>query len=500
MVPPKRFLFLLLVVFGLLLIWIIIFPTGKIVLSQDLTLNFTSFDVLLGNKPSLEKNTKVNTIVSTQNKDTVDLFAIDSPKKTTQSTSNPLFDVNNYTQLDSIKYVIELPTDNKQALYPFFQSLDSIAQPNNNQLIRVFHYGDSQIEGDRITSTLREKLQRQFGGSGVGLFGLMEVNEIRSSLEMKSSKGWVKSAIYGRLNLDKSFKKYGPMVSVFRYYGINNDSVAVETIKPFVTFRKSKSAYSRARKMDKFSLFYVNNTTQEGDFSISFGKKTIPDKLPISPVMAQKSWMLNDSFKSVTLQFFPKEGIKSPDLYACSFDGERGIAVDNIAMRGASGTDFHRMDNAYYATLVKQLNVKLMIVQFGVNVVPTVLSNYDFYEKQYTRELFRLRKNNPDVAILVVGVSDVAIKEGVDYISSPNIESIRDAQRNAAMKTGCAFWDLYQAMGGKNSMVQWVNATPSLAEKDFTHFNFRGARIIGEMLYNAIIKEYVAYKKNLVLN
>jgi lysophospholipase L1-like esterase len=68
------------------------------------------------------------------------------------------------------------------------------------------------------------------------------------------------------------------------------------------------------------------------------------------------------------------------------------------------------------------------------------------------------------------------------------------------LKTGCAFWDLYQAMGGKNSMVQWVNATPSLAEKDFTHFNFRGARIIGEMLYNAIIKEYVSFKKKEIVN
>ena len=31
------------------------------------------------------------------------------------------------------------------------------------------HYGDSQIECDRITSLLRQRFQEEFGGMGVGL-------------------------------------------------------------------------------------------------------------------------------------------------------------------------------------------------------------------------------------------------------------------------------------------------------------------------------------------
>lgn len=81
-------------------------------------------------------------------------------------------------------------------------------------------------------------------------------------------------------------------------------------------------------------------------------------------------------------------------------------------------------------------------------------------------------------------------KEGEDYVSHPNIEFIRDAQRRAAFKAGCAFWDLYEAMGGKNSMPSWVFADPPLANKDFTHFTPKGARLVSEMLYKALMIAY----------
>ena len=36
--------------------------------------------------------------------------------------------------------------------------------------VRIMYYGDSQIEGDRITSFLRHILREQYGGAGPGLF------------------------------------------------------------------------------------------------------------------------------------------------------------------------------------------------------------------------------------------------------------------------------------------------------------------------------------------
>jgi lysophospholipase L1-like esterase len=40
-------------------------------------------------------------------------------------------------------------------------------------------------------------------------------------------------------------------------------------------------------------------------------------------------------------------------------------------------------------------------------------------------------------------------------------------------------------MGGENSMSAWVS--DDLAQKDYTHFTYKGARFVGEMLYNSIM-------------
>ena len=84
----------------------------------------------------------------------------------------------------------------------------------------------------------------------------------------------------------------------------------------------------------------------------------------------------------------------------------------------------------------------------------------------------------------------MSVKENGEYTTYSNLEPVRDALKKAALESGCAFWDMYEAMGGRNSMPSWVFADPPLAISDFVHFNPRGARIIGEMFYNAFIYEY----------
>jgi hypothetical protein len=59
-------------------------------------------------------------------------------------------------------------TDSRAYLAAFYAALDSAS----SQSVRVVHYGDSQIEEDRITNVLRERWQKAYGGGGVGLIPL----------------------------------------------------------------------------------------------------------------------------------------------------------------------------------------------------------------------------------------------------------------------------------------------------------------------------------------
>ena len=43
-------------------------------------------------------------------------------------------------------------------------------------------------------------------------------------------------------------------------------------------------------------------------------------------------------------------------------------------------------------------------------------------------------------------------------------------------------------------MVKWVEEEPAMANKDYTHFNYRGAKKVATMLYEHLNKGYEQYK------
>ncbi len=195
--------------------------------------------------------------------------------------------------------------------------------------------------------------------------------------------------------------------------------------------------------------------------------------------------------KSFKIEF---ENVESPDIYGISLDAISGVAVDNLSFRGSSGTEFSRINYKQFKQMASYLNSGLIILEFGVNVVPYQTRSYSFYQRALTRELNYLKKVFNNTPILVIGVSDMSQRKGNYYASYPNIEKILEAQRLAALNANCIFWDLYHAMGGENSMPGWVFAEPSLARKDFTHFNRKGGHIVAQMLFNALMEEYEKYK------
>ena len=156
-------------------------------------------------------------------------------------------------------------------------------------------------------------------------------------------------------------------------------------------------------------------------------------------------------------------------------------------MRGSSAVGFNKMSQELYHKQLEVLNVRAIILQYGINVIPNIRSDYEYYKSLLTKQLQSIRAANPGVSILVIGPSDMSKNEGGTMVSYSNIPLVRDAMREAALSSGCCFWDLYEAMGGENSMVAWVNK--GLAQKDYTHFSYKGSKYISEMLFDALMEK-----------
>ena len=69
-----------------------------------------------------------------------------------------------------------------------------------------------------------------------------------------------------------------------------------------------------------------------------------------------------------------------------------------------------------------------------------------------------------------------------------------EQMKHQSLKAGASYWDLYDAMGGKNSMFAWVNN--GLAGKDYVHFSTKGASKASQLFYNAFISAYKDWELN----
>lgn len=422
---------------------------------------------------------------------------------------------------------IQYPDNSNKALHAFLESLFNTEQTGT--LIRILHFGDSQLEGDRISDYFRNRMQLRFGGYGPGIVLPLDVSRSRISIRQSESRDWEKYAIYGKR---KEFpgRYYGIGGSTYRYAGnyqvktgedtvinqiFHSDTIIAENkevtilvdsavftwdtvIVPiyetrevqssWLRYRNATQSYPRVRKISQARLFYGAEEPVEVMVSVDGKDKPmiLRDALPFH--MVRLSGPVN---KELTLTF---NGGVSPYIYGIALDGDSGVAVDNFPMRGSSGLGFEKIDRGLLRVMVTKLNARLIIMQYGINVIPNPRTSYAFYERMFKAQLKALKAANPGVSILVIGPSDMSRKRGDQFVSYPNIPLIRDAMKNAAFANGCAFWDLYEAMGGENSMVGWVQSKPALAHLDYTHFSTRGARYVGEMLYEALMLEYERFK------
>jgi len=394
---------------------------------------------------------------------------------------------------ETASLTVQFPDSTKPyQLDHFFASLQDI--PVKHHLIRVLHYGDSQIEGDRVSDFLRTRLQNRFGGCGVGLVPLLEKQAFRATLKTDFAPNLTKYATYGD-NRSNRGGRYGLLCSTFKFSPPSGGEAgsSSQTYRSWVRFRKSSSTTdANANQIQNVKLLYYSpNTKLAADVMVD-KDSTYRHLLDRSPGLTVATRPVTANFQRLTLSLESGEG---SEIYGVALDCNEGVAVDNVALRGSSGIEFTKIEVGFLRQQIQQLNVKLIVLQFGVNVIPNVLRDYTFYENALYRQLSHFRAAAPDIDILVVGVSDMARRQGTSYASYPNVTRVRDAQHRAANRAGCAFWDLYSAMGGHNSMVSWVQNKPPLAGKDYTHFNTRGARAVSEMLYSALMHEYELYKQ-----
>lgn len=385
---------------------------------------------------------------------------------------------------------IQYKNNNKTALASFFNSLSNIV--NEPKSVRILHYGDSQIEGDRISDYLRLKLQGQFGGEGPGLISFMPVAPSVIN-KLSWSSGWDRFPVFAGKDKRVKHNNFGALAHITRFYGYAPITDTTQYKSAWVKIVTSKNGGPKAAAYNKVKLYYGGAQAKTHVELYENGTLNNSDSLAAGGNFNIKEFNLN---QGALLQEFKFKGKDSPDFYGVSLEGGKGVMVDNMGLRGSSGTFFNQINFGQLKQFYDHLNTKLIILQFGGNSLPYITTpeqatNFGNYLKA---QILIIKRLAPQASLLVIGPADMSVKVGTTYETHPQLENLRDAIKKSAFDTDCAFFDMYNCMGGKNSMLTWVEQ--GIGAKDYIHFSSGGARKIAVLLYSSLMNDYNAFLKS----
>lgn len=371
----------------------------------------------------------------------------------------------------------------KQNLIAFFKKLKNISDGK----MRILHYGDSQIEGDRMTAFIRQRLQSQFGGSGPGFIPAINVYNTITFVQ-EYSPNFQRFTNFGGKSLNTN--RYGILNSVGRFTAEIPDSISRDSLEMqtgWISIEPGRMAYSRAKYYNSIDLHYAD-AKDKCILRIYKNEELVKtDSLKNDGKYHVYSYNTANDPQNIRFEF---ESKVSPNILGFSLDGTHGVQVDNIAMRGSSGTFFGKIDQNLAKRIYENQKVELFIMQFGGNSMPYVKDSIgsDRAVSYFKGQLQTIKRLKPDAAIIVIGPSDMSTLIEGEYMTYPMLPYYVESMKKATKEIGGAYFDTYAAMGGEDSMVAWVES--GLAGTDYIHFTNKGSSIAAQKFYDALMTVY----------
>lgn len=230
-----------------------------------------------------------------------------------------------------------------------------------NVKIRIAYFGDSMIEGDLLTQTLRKLLQQEYGGYGVGYLPISSNVAGFRQTATTSASGWNDTSFKtkGATNMYLSGHYFtGDGSGSYTDNTIKNDSLATPITKSVIYGRGGGSVS-------------VNGTELSLGGNASVNKESI-----------------TDSSHQIKL----KGNAGSTPIYGVSFESQKGIFVDNFSFRGITGVELNKLDEDFIKAIQENNHYDLIVLQYGVNLLfrPND-TDYSYYAKLMKPVLAKLK-------------------------------------------------------------------------------------------------------------
>lgn len=379
------------------------------------------------------------------------------------ATDNKTKDFNEYRPEGTVM-IEDYSQDKAGGMNHFYQMLakaSTLPRP-----VRIAYFGDSFIEADILTADIREMLQEKYGGKGIGWIDCTKgTNGSRPTIAVVS-KGFTESSVtkhpYVASNLDIN-QKYFKAVT-----GASLKCTAT-------TFRKGTSTWQN-------SMFFYED--KQGTTQISGSVNNQPLQ-PLQPTGSGLQ-MVSISQQAHAATFEVTQAGAGSLFFGAAFESDRGVIVDNLGMRGISGYTLGTLSDERLAAFAHLRPYDLIILHYGLNVATD--DNDTQFVKHYLTKMkavvAKLRKAYPEAAILIMSVTDRDQRTADGIRTMKVIPVLISYQQQLAAQEQVAFYSMFDAMGGKNSVRRYVDK--KWANKDYTHINYEGGKQLARQFCKSV--------------
>lgn len=357
-----------------------------------------------------------------------------------------------------------------RGMRPFYEALNRLSSDDEeDRQVRIAVFGDSFIEADIFTADLREMLQKRFGGCGVGFVAITSATNGFRPTVRHTFGGWESHAVTDSMGFDKKLQ------GISGHYFIPRRGA-------FVELRGQKKYASLLDTCQRSTIFYLSKDSLSLTASVNKGDAQLFSVLPSAHLQTSE---VEGSIGSVRWSAGEADSTR---FYGVAMDGKQGIVLDNFSLRGSTGLSLRDIPQRMLKEFNRVRPYDLIVLEYGLNVATERGRNYDKYQKGLLTAIEHLKNCFPQAGVLLLSVGDRDYKDDEGELRTmPGVKNLVRYQQHTAALSGIAFWSMFEAMGGEESMATLVHAKPAMANLDYTHINFRGGRFLAGLLYETLI-------------
>ncbi len=348
-------------------------------------------------------------------------------------------------------------------------SLKNKWQSRTTSPVVVAHFGDSHVQLGWKIAPIRRILQQAHGNSGRGMIFPYALAKTYSQEDYTSS-------FSGDWRTANSIQQPPKMsVGISGFVAKTSDNFSQVNFD----FEKADNDLGSLQA----TVYY---RALGGDYKVTASNgrtaQTLSAKRQPNDQIGGVTFDLPNTGRDLSFSFSKaNSGAASFELHGVNLTNNTagGVIYHNLGVGGAAFKALLQQD--FFDQQFAALNADLVVLDYGTNDLIYENEIPAGFERMVKDTIWRIRRNNPNAAILLTSVQEADYK-GNNVTASAQYATL---MRRIAQEENTLFYDWYTIAGGHASVAKWRDA--GFASKDAIHLNGKGYRIQGAMIAHALL-------------